>query len=268
MPYRHAHWFLLAILPLAGLAFWRNYLSQVSTAPLEFHAHGITATLWLLLLIAQSWTTHRNQRALHRTLGMASLALFPLFMAGGAGIFIGMARRFAEDASPFYALYAPRLAWIDVVTVAAFAFFYHEALRHRFKVHVHSRYLLATVLFLLPPILGRLSPILPGLGISGPQDFWKLGIGFQLANGITIAIALLLAARSGRHGRPWLLAALATLLAALLFQTIGGMAWWRALFVQFAAVPVLPLALAAGLAGAAIGWSGWVKGKRPGALAA
>jgi len=45
MPYRHAHWYLLSLFPLAALAFWFNYLSQLRTVPIEFHIHGITATL-------------------------------------------------------------------------------------------------------------------------------------------------------------------------------------------------------------------------------
>lgn len=263
MPYRHAHWFLLAVFPLAALAFWPGYLATISTAPLQMHAHGITATLWLLLLVLQSWSIHAGRNALHRTLGAASLGLFPLFLAGGSLIFLGMADRYAEAASPFYTLFAPRLALIDLVSVAAFAGCYHQALRLRRKTQLHARYMLATVLFLLPPILGRLMPILPPLAIHGPADFWKLGPGFQLANGITAAIAFTLALTSGRHGRPFFVAGAAVLLAALLFEFLGPLAAWKALFAEFAAVPPLPFALAAALIGAGIAWAGWTAGKRP-----
>lgn len=265
MPYRHAHWYLLALFPLAGLAFWQGYLSQLSTASMAFHAHGVTATLWLMLLAAQSWTIHGDRRQLHRTVGTLSLGLFPLFLAGGASIFIGMAQRLVDGTSPFHTMYAARLAWLDVVAVAGVAYFYYEGLRQRRKVHPHSRYLLATVIFLLPPILGRLSPILPPLSIAGPQDFWKLGIGFQLANGLTAALAFGLAVRSGKHGRPFYLAGLLTLLGALLYQTIGGMAWWESLYGRAAELPVAAFALAAGVGGIVIAYAGWVAGRRPAA---
>jgi hypothetical protein len=261
MPYRHAHWYLLALFPLAGLAFWQGYLSQIRTASLEFHAHGITATLWLMMLTAQSWTIHRGRRHWHRTAGTASLALFPLFLAGGVGIFIGMSRRFVEG-SPFHAMYAPNLAWLDVVSVGGVAYFFYEALRQRRKVHPHARYLLATAIFLLPPIFGRLSPVLPGLSVAGPQDFWKLEIGFQIANGLTAAIAFALAIHSGKHGRPFFLAGLLTLLAALLFQTVGSMAWWERFYAGVADLPTAPFALAAALGGLGIGYAGWVAGRR------
>ena len=262
MPNRHAHWYLLALFPLAGLAFWRGYLSQLTTSPIEFHAHGVTASLWLVLLVAQSWTIHHDDRALHRTIGLSSLVLFPLFMAGGMTIFIGMAHRFVDQLSPFYTSYAARLAWLDVVGVSGMAYFYFEALRQRRKVHPHSNYLLATVFFLLPPILGRLAAALPPLTPSGPEEFWKLGIGFQLANFVTAALAFFIAMRKGKHGRPFLLAGVLTLVAASLYQFVGGTAAWEGIYAKVAQLPTAPFALSAGLAGAAIAYAGWVAGRR------
>jgi hypothetical protein len=263
MPYRHAHWWLLALFPLAALAFWPTYLSQMSTSEFEFHAHGVTATLWLILLVAQSWAIHGGRRKLHRLLGTASLALFPLFMAGGAAIFLGMARRLAADLAPFYTVYAARLAWIDGVSVAAFALCFHQGLRHRSRVRTHSAWMLATVIFLVPPMFGRLLPPAMSAEIGGFGDLWKLVTGFHLANLIAAGIAFFVAWRSGRDGWPFVLAGLVVLLGGLLFQTIGGTDWWQALFLRAAGLPTLPVALAAGLFGVAVAASGWISGRRP-----
>jgi hypothetical protein len=262
MPYRHAHWYLLSLFPLAGLAFWPSYVSQLRTAGAEFHAHGITASLWIALLAFQSWTIHRGRRETHRSAGMLSLALFPLFLAGGVSIFIGMAKRFEAGTSPFHLMYAPRLAWLDVVAVIGMAAFYYLALKHRRKVHVHSRYLLATALFLMPPILSRLSPFIPPLSPSGPADFYKIGYGVHIANSITIATALLLALRAPKHGRPWFAGAALVAASMVLFETVGRWPAWQALFVHAAGLPVLPVILAAAAAGAAIAWAGWTAGRR------
>lgn len=262
MPYRHAHWYVLALLPLAAAAFWTSYVTQFATASSEFHTHGITATLWVLLLAAQSWSIHAGRRMLHRRLGLVSLALFPLFLVGGVGIFLGMAQRFAGEVSPFHLLYAPRLAWVDVVAVAGFAAFYFQALRRRREVAVHAGYLLATAIFLLPPILGRLSAVLPFLSVSGPADFGKLAIGFQLSHGVTIAIALLIAARAKGNGRPFVEAAGLTALMAVLFQFAGPVPAWQALFGRFAALPFAPSALAVLVVGVGIAWAGWQAGRR------
>ncbi len=260
MPYRHAHWYLLALFPLATLAFWQGYLSQFASASAEFHAHGLTATLWLVLLVVQSWSIHHDRRAAHRTIGTASLVLFPLFLMGGTGIFFGMADRFVAG-SAFHVLYAPNLVWLDVVGVSGFAYFYYQALRQRRKVHPHSRYLLATVIFLLPPIFGRLSAI--PLGVRGPEDFERLATGFQMANGLTAAIAFWLAYRSGKHGRPWALAGILTIVGAVLYEVIGNNPAWRALYAGTADLPTAPFMIAAGLAGIAIGYAGWTAGRRP-----
>jgi hypothetical protein len=260
MPYRHAHWYLAGLLALAGLAFWPQYLSKISDAPAQMHIHGITATLWLLMLIAQSWTIHHDSRSLHRTVGMMSLVLFPLFLAGGSTIFLGMAQRYVEG-SPFHLLYAPNLAWLDFVGVGGTAYLYYEALRQRRKVHPHARFMLATVFFLLPPILGRLMAI--PLGVRGPEDFDKLGTGFQLANGVTAAIAFWLAYRAGRHGRPFVIAGVLTLVGATLFEVVGRMPQWEALFARAADLPVAPFAASAGIAGSGIAYAGWIAGRRP-----
>jgi hypothetical protein len=263
MPYRHAYLYVLALLPLAGLAFWQSYLSQVAQAPLQFHAHGVTATLWVLLLAAQGWSIHAGRRGLHRTLGLASLALFPLFLVGGVGIFLGMAQRFADALSPFYTLYAAKLAWLDIVAVAGFAGFYFEALRQRRTIPLHAGYLLATTIFLLPPILGRLSGAVMFATAGGPPDFTRLGDAFQFGNVLTVVIALVVAWRARPHGRPFLIAAGLTVAMTLLFQFVGGAAWWEALYAQAARLPTAPMAVAVAVAGALIGWAGWTAGRRP-----
>src|SRR5215203_5407690 len=94
MPFRHAHWWILPLFPFAALAFWFSYLSVLSTSPASYHLHGITASLWLILLAIQSCSIHHGRRAFHRTNGLVSFALFPLFLAGGATIFVGMAQRY------------------------------------------------------------------------------------------------------------------------------------------------------------------------------
>ena len=259
MPYRHAHWYLLSLFPLAALAFWPSYLSQFRTAPAEFHMHGITATLWLILLVAQSWTIHHDKRQLHRTVGTASLILFPLFLMGGAGIFFGMADRFVQGA-PFPLLYAPKLAWFDFVAVGGMAYFYFEALRQRRKVHPHSGYMLATVMFLLPPIFGRLSAI--PLGVTGPADFPKLDTGFIATNMLIAGLAFWIAYRRGKHGRPFVLAGVLTLVMTILYMTIGNMAAWRSFYASMADWPTAPFTLAAGAAGIIIAYAGWMAGKR------
>lgn len=260
MPYRHAHWYVLALFPLAALAFWPSYVSSFSTASWEYHAHGLTATAWLLLIAAQSWTIHHGQRAAHRAVGPTVLLLFPLFMAGGASIFFGMADRYAAGA-PFQAMWAPELAWLDFMGVGMVALFVYLGLKHRRDVRLHSGYLLATSIALLPPILGRLGAI--PLGIRGPQDFDRLHLAFQSANMLVAVIALLVAARQGKHGKPFALAGIATLAASVLFEVPGGTQAWENVYASLAPLPSMPFVLLAGVAGVGIAAAGWIAGRRP-----
>ena len=262
MPFRHAHWWVLATFPLAALAFWPGYLSVLGKSPWSYHLHGFTASMWLLLLAIQGWSIQRDRRQFHRTNGLVSFALFPLFLAGGATIFVGMAERFVEAASPFYRLYPPRLAWLDFVAIGGMAYFYYQALRYRRFVGKHSSYLLATAIFLLPPMLGRLAPIPLGWNPSQP-DFWEnLRIAFHVGNGATAGIAFFIAWRAGRNGKPFTIAGWLTLLSSVLFEVPGGTQPWWALYPHFANVPGAPLAIAAGLFGAAVGWAGWRAGTK------
>lgn len=268
MPYRHAHWYLLSLFPLSALAFWPSYLSQLKTAGAEFHVHGISATLWLVLLTLQSWLIQRDRRPLHRTLGTFSLVLFPFFLIGGVGIFFGMADRYVAG-EPFQAMFAPRLAWLDFVAVAGFAYCFYEAMRQRRKVHPHAGYMLATTIFLLPPIFGRLSAI--PLGVTGPAEFERLELGFTAANVLITAIAFLIAWRRGKHGRPFWVAGWLTALAAILFATVGASPAWESFYASVASWPRMPFVIAAGVAGIGIAFAGWAAGRRelrPSAVAA
>ena len=267
MPFRHAHWWILATFPLAALAFWPQYLSAFSTSPWSYHFHGLTASAWLVLLIIQSWSIQRGQRAFQRTNGLVNFALFPLVMAGGATIFVGMAERYVEAASPFYQLYPPNLAWLDFVSIVGLAWFYYQALVHRRFVGKHSSYLLATVMFLLPPILGRLAPIPFGMH-PGVPGFWEwLRVGFHVGNIATALIAFVIGSRSGRNGKPFFLAGAMVLASSVLFEMPGGTAAWRSVYPSFAAIPAAALAAVAALAGAVVGWAGWEGGKRSAATA-
>jgi hypothetical protein len=263
MPYRHAHWFLLLLFPLTGLAFWPNYFSKFSASPYAFHVHGIAASLWILLLAFQSWTIYSRRDAVHRAAGWANLVLFPLFLVGGLLVLQTMAARFGAQDGPFYSLFGARLGMLDTVSSIARPFLFYMAIRWRRKVHLHARYMLAPVLFLLPPILSRLMPILPPFAITGPDNFYRFGYGVHAADAIAVALAAFLYWKAPRHGRPFAIVGGLILLHSLLFETLGRSESWEALYASLAHVPtalVASLGLAVGtLAGAA----GWIGGQPP-----
>ena len=60
MPYRHAHWYILALIPASVLAFL-PYLLDLGEANFAIHVHSITATLWIVLLAAQKLVDSQPQ---------------------------------------------------------------------------------------------------------------------------------------------------------------------------------------------------------------
>lgn len=256
MPYPHAHWYLLALIPLVGLAFWPGYFSRLGEVPWTLHAHGITASLWLLMLMAQSWAIHHGRRSLHRAAGRSSFVLAPLFLGSGFLVLKSMAQQtFAGH--PFYQVFGAGLGLLDLLAVLFFAGFYYGALRHRRRVQLHARYLLATVLLLSTPIASRLFNFyVPGLQVRGPEDMHLFVIGVHLGNAIGLAIALGLYWKAPKHGRPFLLAALFLVTSSIAFQWLAGWTPWQAAFRSIGELPTAVVAaLGLGLGALAL-WLG------------
>lgn len=257
MPYRRAHYWLLLLFPLTGLAFWPAYFSDMPAAPYAFHVHGVTGSLWIVLLAVQSWSIHHRRNALHRTLGLASFTLFPFFLVGGMLVLQTMAVKVGARSSPFYDVFGAQLGTVDAISVLALPVLFAAALAKRRKVHVHARYMLATVFFLIAPILSRLLPALPPLAIEGPADFGNFTIGVHLSNGIAALLAFSLARQAPKHGRPWLVVGGLVVLQSLAFATVGRTAAWETMFVALASVPVALLASFGFAVAVAAIWIGW-----------
>lgn len=256
MPFRYGAWWVLGLVGLTVWAFWPGYFSVLTETPWEFHFHGVTATGWMLLLALQSWSIQAGRRALHRAAGIGSLIFFPIFLAGSVAVVISMAR--GSEANPFYIMYGPRLGSMDILAPFVLAWLFYQGLSQRRSVQLHARYLMATVLLLLMPILGRLADeVVPALAIEGPQDFYLFAWSSRLSSVIALAVTAALYAGAPRHGRPFLAAGAVILVQTILFDTLGATPWWRASYIALGQAPMLPVLAATAIAGAAVSWFGW-----------
>lgn len=259
MPYRRA-WIFIALL-IAGtiFAFWHSYFTVLATSPIGFHIHGITSSLWMLLLLAQSRTPHSGQMALHRQLGKASFVALPLFALGSAAVIHSMSAATAAG-DPFYALWGAKLGFIDTLACAAVLYGVGMALRHRRSVRLHAGYMLSTALPLVGPVFGRvINQTVPGLLVRGPKDFPLFGMGAQLANVLAALIALWLWRRDPRHGRPWAVAFAVVVVQIIGFQLVGPGTAWSGVFLWFGRQPLAALLLAGLIAGIATIAAGWMR---------
>ncbi len=261
MPFRFAAFYIIAMIGITIVAFWPGYFSKLGAAPWGFHFHGITATSWMLLLAFQSWSIHAGQRRWHRSVGVGSLALFSFFIAGNVAVVLSMAR--ATPTNPFYLVYGARLGIMDATSPLILGWLYYHALAERRRVQLHARYMLATPLLLVMPIVSRLADaIFPALVISGPEDFHRFAWSMRLASGVAVACAAWLYMSAPRFGRPFLVAGSVMLAQAVLFETVALTPAWQAAFAGMGRLPLLPMLVLAAVGAAVVSWLGCRAGRR------
>lgn len=269
MPYRHAHYFVGFVFLIVLVGFWGSYWAPIGAVPLAFHVHAMTALAWLSLLVVQSVTIQQRRNGLHKQLGLASLALFPLLIAGLTMIADLSAQRLAPGVSAAARYNAASFVIGTGIAIAAYISLFYLALKHRRNVKLHAGYMLATPVILFESPFSRVIdmhlPWLNLIGSEGPQ-----GVQDTILTGDVMAAAFALAmyAMHRRHGAPWLLAVFFTLFQGVVMFTIPMVPQLEAPVRAYAQIP-LPVTLAAALAaGALAGWLGWRAGAGPATRAA
>lgn len=259
MPFRTAPYYVGFVLLVILAGFWASYFAPLgSPMPPAFHVHAVTAMTWLAFLIVQSVAIHRRMNALHRQIGLASFALFPLLIVGLTMIINLSARRYAGNESPFIAFAGPSFAIGMAIAIAAYLVLFYQALRHRRNVKLHAGYMLATPLILFESPFSRvIDSYLPWLNVIGSEGMQGLFDTILVADGMATVFALVLYFRDRKHGAPWLVAAGFMMLQGVVMWVTPGNAALGAVMRVYAAVPE-PVTLAAAAAlGAAACWLGW-----------
>jgi len=257
MPYRHAYRWLLSLFPLIAVAFWPGYWGQMRNAPFALHAHGLTATAWLILLTLQSWSIHAGRTEWHRMAGRSTFLILPLFAAAGPLALRGMAQLWRAKADPFHAEFGSQLVLADTIAGLTVVLLVAYAFAHRREKERHAAAMLATALLVLPPVIGRLFPAIPGFPHGGWAGFAGFRLSLQLAEGITLLIALNLSRRSPGARTCFGFAALATAAQMVGFETIGRTPAWERWVTLLTEISSAPTSLAAGVGAALLLWWAW-----------
>ena len=165
----------------------------------------------------------------------------------------------ASDLTSLEGTQLAQFGFFDPLANVAFAVLFWAGLKYRFKVQLHARYVLATLLFVISPIGFRLLPML--IPVLRPDENFS----YALAGGnlIALAVALYLYREAPKHGRPFLIAAGFIAAQAVTFETLGRMPVWAPMFASVSYVNLPFLLTLTGIVSVGIAWRGWVAGARP-----
>src|SRR5688572_21120368 len=221
---------LVGLLAVALVAFWPSYLAlPASASSLYTHAHAATATLWMLVLIAQPLLVRTRRLSLHRAIGKATYLLAPLVLASILLLAHHRIRLAPAGAYPIqtYILY------LQLSLAVMFAGLYVLGVANRRRTWAHARLMICTALVLVDPIAIRV------MFWIDPTPTWN----YQwLTFGLTDLLLLALAWADRRHvpGRRLLLWVLAAFVAAQLPALLGftATAPWQAFARWYSQLPL------------------------------
>lgn len=144
----------VALLLIAFVGFARSYfLSEWNNSPplrLTMHVHGVLATAFMLLLVAQTMLVGTRRPALHRRVGVFGVMLAMLFFVSSfpAGVAMLQIRGASDEAISRFAL--------PFVAAPVFAMFFAAAVHFCRPPEIHKRMMLLAMIEAVTPALARL----------------------------------------------------------------------------------------------------------------
>jgi hypothetical protein len=263
MPYRYAHYYVLVVIAVILGGFWPSYFTQWEEVPWQFHAHGIAASIWVMMVAAQSWTAHHKQIPLHRAVGKSSLFLFPFLIGGLAAIIDRTGKGFVAADDPVRMMFGGAFVIGLAVAMAAYVTVYFRALKYRRKVWVHSGYMLATPLILFESPFSRLlNMFVPYFAVRGPQDFHLIMPSILWSMALELAIVAAIWLKYREKAQPFLVAGGFIVAQMVTMGLMGDLPIFKVLLRAIGNAPsILVFGTGFGI-GVLTSWAGWQAGKR------
>ena len=225
--YAHAHWYFLALFAVILAGFWPSFARPANGRTVWGTLHGLTASLWYVGLITQSWLMSRGRVVWHRRVarGMV-LVLLPMLCLSAL-----VAIRVLAGGPPIgpIARLRPQIALGDFVSVAEIIALVALGLRNRHTPPAHQRYMAASGLVGLPPALFRLYRT---LGVRWFNPLAQTQASLWLLLVVLIAVDWRMGERR-RWAYPLLLTA--SLLRSVTIPLLASTGWWLAFCRWYAA---------------------------------
>jgi hypothetical protein len=258
---------VLAVLAVIVAGFWPSYFAKWTEVPWQFHAHGIAASLWVTMVLAQSWTAHRKPHLpLHRAVGKASLLLFPFLIGGLCGIIDFTGKSFAATPDAVRTMFGSSFVGGLAIAVITYVVLYYRALKYRRQVWLHAGYMLATPLILFESPFGRvLNGFMPGLQIRGPEDLHLIMPAILWSMALELAFVALVWFRYRDKASPFLVAGGFIVVQMLTMGLLANSAVLMPALLAIGKAPSAVVVMTGFVIGAITSWAGWQAGKRPAA---
>lgn len=137
--YSNAYLYLSLGFIVTLIGFFPTYFSKLGKTDGLHHFHGITGTLWMIILIIQPMLYRFGKMKYHRLIGWFSV-VFASVVFYGAIRMIQFMMRTRESSDLLY-----QFAFLDVFTILPFVLFVVLAVVYRKKIHYHSRFMICTI---------------------------------------------------------------------------------------------------------------------------
>jgi uncharacterized membrane protein len=216
--YANAYLWMIAVFGVTIIAFIPSYFTRLLETDMAYHIHGISATLWLLVVIVQPALYRFNNLKLHRMLGWFSVFLALSVVMGGFLMMQLMMKnkgRYGVEDIEYY------IGVIDAAMLLPFILFFILGLTFRRNIQLHARYMVCTAIF---PLVAATSRLLPSVGISSWEGFMT---GSLIINEVVFIALIFNDKRNGKFRLPYFLALLITVAFHISTYFVPQIPVWR-----------------------------------------
>jgi hypothetical protein len=205
---------------LAITGFWDIYLEPDSDPNRFHHAHVLTTSVWLSLLLYQRNLVRERRYQEHRKFGLAVLLLAPLLVSTVALLSVHSAQKGVAAGEGDFLIVQNVGVTLELGFLILLAFMFRK------RRQLHGALLLSTaVLFIGIALFFTLISFVPNFKIEGPETFYRFGTAGAASRYICVAIGLFFFVRDRKNGWPLLLAGSFFSLNELIRELLEARSW-------------------------------------------
>lgn len=147
---------LFLVLTVVGFAptFFLRPWFESSPLPLRLHIHGFFTTLWVVIFLVQTVLLAQRRVALHRRMGMLSIAVAGGFVVSGFAILFFLAAGYPDNGWELATISS--VVWGNIAGLTLFSVFFGVGIALRARAQIHKRMMLFATLSMMGPPLVRI----------------------------------------------------------------------------------------------------------------